>query len=137
MKIILIVGLPGSGKSYLANLLAKDDENSVIIDDISDTAQLPKLANLLIITDVNFCQDSVRDLAIHILNKIYPHVSIEWVFFENNSAACRLNVAHRNDGRYVEGTIRRFENEYHIPRGYSPVGIWQPGYMARPLLRHF
>lgn len=68
MKAILIGGIPGSGKTTLANLLAKQEE-SIVIDDpyLFFDDVFPYLGNNLIISDPYFCCSSTRNLAREIL----------------------------------------------------------------------
>lgn len=115
-KIILFVGLPGSGKTYYANKIC-----DTVVDDIVDLNQLPEQFAILGITDVNFCDDDILTKAKEILVKKYG-CDIEVIYFENNPDKCRKNVEYRNDGRIVEGTICRFEPIYNPPK--SAVKIW-------------
>lgn len=110
MQITLIIGLPGSGKTYLANQMT-----GVVIDDITSLDQLPNIVDKLIVTDVNFCDASILEKAEYILYERYEDVKIERIYFENNVTAARENVKYRNDGRNVEGTICRFKSIYNPP----------------------
>lgn len=111
VDIILYAGLPGSGKTYHANKCC-----DVVIDDITDISQLPDVevlrTKVLGITDANFCDNKILQKAITKLLQKYANASIEVRYFENDADKCRANVARRNDGRNVEGTIRRFEKIY-------------------------
>lgn len=118
MKITLIIGLPGSGKTYLAYTIC-----DVVIDDITSLAQLPADVDEFVITDVNFCDASMINRAENILYRWHADVEIERIYFENDSTKARKNVEYRNDGRKVEGTIRRFERIYNPPATVLP--IWQ------------
>jgi len=113
-EIILIVGLPGSGKTYLANQLNKNKEY-IVVDDITSISQLPQKGNI-IICDVNFCDDRILKIAIDKLFSMYPKHNIRCIYFENNSKVASQNVKNRNDGRNVKGTIRRFEKIYNPPK---------------------
>lgn len=122
-SITLIVGLPGSGKTFLANQLSTP--STVIIDDIISIDQLPEDCGDLIITDVNFCDSTILEKAkVELLKKygIWTHIEVH--YFECDADAARRNIEYRNDGRNVEGTIRRFE------KIYKPIGIalkiWNP-----------
>jgi energy-coupling factor transporter ATP-binding protein EcfA2 len=125
-EIILIVGLPGSGKTYLARTL-----NHVVIDDITSLNEIPKYGNF-VITDVNFCDEIILKRAIDYFKVNYPNHEIQVLYFENNSVKARANVEYRDDGRIVEGTIRRFEKIYNPPKNAIP--IWDSR-LENPLIR--
>lgn len=108
-SITLIIGLPGSGKTYLANTMS-----GYIIDDIKSIDQLINTDNI-IIADVNFCNDRTLQSAISMLKSRYPSHKMQCIYFENAPDKCRKNIAHRNDGRNVEGTVNRFEKIYNPP----------------------
>ena len=121
--IALIVGLPGSGKTFLANQLSTP--SAVIVDDIKDMNQLPDSGDI-IITDVNFCDSNVLEKAkAELLKKYGIKTHIEVYYFECDADAARRNVKHRDDGRNVEGTIRRFEKIYK-PLEDEALKIWNP-----------
>lgn len=113
-KIILFVGLPGSGKTFLANKMC-----DIVVDDITGRSELPTNENLgnhdLGITDVNFCDENILNKATEFLKTKYQNHTIGIVYFENDPVKCRKNVEFRDDGRNVEGTIRRFEKIYNPP----------------------
>lgn len=117
-KIHLIIGLPGSGKTYYAN---KHFKNIQIVDDITDLRQLPT-AKEFVVTDVNFCDRLTLENARNVLTKLYGEVIFNHIYFENNPDKARKNVERRNDGRYVEGTIRRFAPIYNPPE--DALEIW-------------
>jgi hypothetical protein len=122
-KLMLFVGLPGSGKTHHANKFC-----DIVIDDITDLSQLPDAESIgsqdVGITDVNFCDSFILEKALSILKEKYPNHSFDIVYFENDSTKCRSNVKYRSDGRNVEGTIRRFEKIYNPPTNAKK--IWEP-----------
>lgn len=115
--------MPGSGKSYLAKLLQQKWGGHLIDDPTTDNRNtidfeldhLPFWADLIFIADPYFCLARVQKLAEEKLYKKFPGCAISWIFLENNADQCRMNVAARNDGRRVEGSIRRFTKEFHFP----------------------
>lgn len=121
-KIILIVGLPGSGKTHLANTLSNE---SRIFDDITSIDDLPSNDNFVIV-DVNFCDSNILKKAIDILSDKFKYHTIDIMYFENDPVKCRANVEyrklHQNDTRNVEGTIKRFEKIYNPP--LNSMKIW-------------
>lgn len=116
MNIVLIIGLPGSGKTHLADEYCLSGR-VIVIDDITSVDQLPDYDEnlILVITDVNFCDATILAKAEQKLCKKYSDIEISHVYFENNEIAARKNVEYRNDGRNVEGTIRRFAAIYQPP----------------------
>jgi len=122
-EIILIVGLPGSGKTYLANTLSNSNK---IFDDITSLNDLPTTDSFVIV-DVNFCDEYILKNALEILNKKFPDHKIDIIYFENDPAKCRKNVEYRqkykNDTRNVEGTIRRFEKIYNPPPNCEKIWL--------------
>ena len=128
VKIICIVGLPGSGKTWLARDLSYSDEYTKIFDDIREgefdrILTAAKIYELIIITDVNFCDSKIRVKA---EEKLKSLGRVEWIFFENNIDKCRKNIEYRDDGRLVEGTLDRFGKIYVVPPNVTPLEIWQP-----------
>ena len=129
--ITCIAGLPGSGKSYLAEQLwlsypEPRYESVWWIDDIQEQSQLPswhtaQTLEHLIITDPHFCRASTRALAEKRMREEYD-ASVQWIFFENDPERCQANVEHRRrtqqDSREVVGMIHLLSKIYTIPDGY-------------------
>ena len=122
MKIIFLVGLPGSGKTYLGKQLESD--TSLFIDDISISNDgLTSLINAInsnnyktiIVADVFLCKHFERILAFSFLRYINYSGDIEWIFFENDPEKCLKNVEKRADGRKVERLIMELSKKYTIP----------------------
>lgn len=124
MKLSLVVGLPGSGKTHTAKLIAIRDGNTIIVDDIKDQSELPDAdcGQNIVVTDPNFCDPNILAMAKDILGKKYPGYEMEIYYFENDPEKARANVEYRNDGRYVDGTIERFTKIYNPPE-YA-LQIW-------------
>lgn len=124
-KVICIVGLPGSGKTNLANLLASGRPDVCVVDDITSLDQLPEpgLFEVVIITDPNFCITDVRVLAASKLVERYNN-AVSYVFFENDPEKAIRNVVRRNDGRPVFQSIRMLSKVYRIPEDVTIMPIW-------------
>lgn len=121
---VCIVGLPGSGKTFLANTMG--EEGCVIIDDIVSLDQLPcdGDAKTVIITDPRFCITEIRMKADRFLKGCYTGSS-RWIFFSNNPKACLQNVIRRDDGRAVNEFILALAKNYDIPEGAEIVEVFQ------------
>jgi len=138
MKVVLIIGLPASGKStYIKKNYSQ--EEYVILDDYGvknpegDKIKLKQgIAENrdIVIADVHFCKTVTRESAIKkIMELSKDKAEIEQIFFENNIEKCYKNMETRHlngDKRIVEPTIRRYSAIYVIPEGVVPVKIVCP-----------
>lgn len=137
-KITLLVGLPGSGKSTLGNILAKESD-SYFLDDISnqtsdinlffaDFFQTHQNIQHLIVSDVYFCYEKILKKAQDILNNHFPNAIIDVIYFENSYQKCLNNINYRislGDDRKVLEFLSNTSKIYTIPSHIQPVSIWQ------------
>lgn len=124
MIVNLIIGLPGSGKTWLANKIG-----GYIVDDITSVDQLPlKTDKDWVITDVNFCSSCTLAGASELIRSYAQmrspsgtEIEIVKHYFKNEPKACYANVILRSDGRNVGPTIERFTKLYNPPEDAMPV----------------
>ena len=130
--IILLVGLPGSGKTELAKSLKERLGNvsrSVrIIDDPDENTDLSliKDSEIAIISDVNLCDSSIYKQAIDRLAREFDkHLhEVQALFFENDEEQCKKNILYRQskgDRRNVSATLKRFSKIYVPPKIHYKV----------------
>lgn len=130
MNITFIVGLPGSGKSYLAK---KIKTNSCIIDDPKsldkDIFPYLNMKKDLIIIDANFCFTELLERAIMVLkNKIEETVEINIIYFKNDPKQCIKNVERRKENGDIRDVISSIEiltKEYKIPNNVTAMEVWR------------
>lgn len=123
--ITLLVGLPGSGKTWYANNVLEYDE---FLDDPKSFFDFPKTVNgHLVIADPLLCYAHAR--AKTILPYMYPGETIKYIFFENNPEKCIKNVEYRTkngDNRDVLKPIQYLSKMYTIPEDAEIIQIWSP-----------
>ncbi len=121
MNLIVLIGLPGSGKTYLGTLLQAEMYQSIFLDDLSQNGGLEVLLQAadkeenIILSDVNLCYEDIRSQAELLFLQYFPNHEVEWVYFENDPEACFENVRRRDDGREVGDTIKMLTKVYKIP----------------------
>lgn len=131
LKFYVVTGLPGSGKTYWLNNVAKNrhDEmvsNVVLLDDISkDKAGIDlKLENKLSFIKTNdiylsdpslVMEDSRRKLNLY-LELAFSTIVDTWIIFDNNLEVCLKNAKERQDGRLVQGYTRLLSSNYSLPK---------------------
>ncbi len=126
--VTLIVGLPGSGKSYLANTMVQEDPTLFLIDDMIEEGDLQKAKTFIqngqsgIITDPQLCLDQVRSAAEKAIQSWGG--SVQFIFFENNPKACLHNTLKRNDKRKVDGFIKWVTTQYNPPANSRKVEFY-------------
>lgn len=122
IEIILIAGLPGSGKTHLGKRLS-GERGYPFIDDASKTlgtdrqGALEKLrrmgiGNGLIIADPLLCMKHNIANAKSLLKEAFSESKITVICFENDPVACLKNVQARNDGRVVTGLIADLSRQW-------------------------
>lgn len=102
-KITFIVGLPGSGKTSLAQQMLGPGD--VLLDDFSrDPAGFYAIGKesvgRLIITDPNACF-APRDAVLGVLTDYFGEADITIIAFENDPEACWSNLLLRDDSRAI------------------------------------
>lgn len=115
MKFILLVGLPGSGKTHFGN-----ESGLPFFDDITQHGGQDALLGLpegsVVISDFGFLFEQVRNNAVDSLLKQFPGSTFEWMVWENNPAACFDNIVRRDDGRNLSlGTLKELSKLYTYP----------------------
>jgi len=139
-KFTLVLGCPGSGKSFLAQQMQAKDPNLAVLDDVSRmlrvthkglkyyevVAQFPEYDKFLL-CDPAFCENSFRIRVEAELREVFKDVEFEYLYFENNPDQCLINAALRADGRKVENHIMNMSKVYKIPENIKPIPVWKPG----------
>jgi shikimate kinase len=139
-NIYLLVGLPSSSKTSIANQLKNKFGGTLIDDPKSFNDQIKPILDqnqddIFYICDPHLCEKSILEKAINRLQSELDNCQIKLIFFENNPDQCRKNVAARNDGRRVNGTINRLSKIYNpdvVSREFSSypsiiLPVWSYG----------
>jgi GTPase SAR1 family protein len=121
-SIILVVGLPGSGKTFFAHEYYSD---ALIVDDpMRQGVVLPPPDvdfDTMVITDPHLCRDHNLQFAMPMLMRKYRVTQLGVAFFENDPVKAKANVKLRNDGRKVDRFIDTLTKEYNPPPNAMPI----------------
>jgi hypothetical protein len=111
-KLTFLLGLCGSGKTYIAERLATQTGAKLFTDFLQDqNKNFPMLVQNLcsgndcIIDEWKYSIPRFRDKILADLINV-PDLELEWICFENDHASADWNVRHRKNKGDVEGHLR-------------------------------
>jgi hypothetical protein len=111
-KLTFLLGLCGSGKTYIAERLATQTGAKLFTDFLQDqNKNFPMLVQNLssgndcIIDEWKYSIPRFRDKILADLVNV-PDLELEWICFENDRASADWNVRHRKNKGDVEGHLR-------------------------------
>ena len=111
--MIIIIGLPGSGKSHLIKTFQMkyyDDFisnffNGELINDLNDNIDI-------CITDPRLCNKEIFIRYMNIIEEVIDKSQISLILYKNDKERCLNNIKNRNIKK-VEQTIERLSNIYN------------------------
>ena len=124
-NILIIVGLPGSGKTKLAEKINEDNGYKYrLLDDPTnfDKDIRPYLGEDLIITDPHLCFEKNRTKCEEMIKNVDSTIKIDWIFFENDPEKCLVNSNNRS--KKVSSFIQNYSKFYTIPEGANVVKVF-------------
>lgn len=130
-EVTIIVGLPGSGKSYFGRRLSKEldipffddcgtDENSW-----SAAVARIKSGGNCIVADPKLCSPNAFDSLLSKINELISNYVLHVYYFSNEPEVCIKNLQGR-DSRIVSSTFVR-----HLSSKYRPIGRTTPCYRKK------
>jgi hypothetical protein len=141
-QLILLGGLPGSGKSfYMAALVERgwkqfDDFQSNAPSDSTDFRDSRQFADLVtaleagqrcVVADIRVIHLPYRESALRALTSAIRAVTLQFQIFENRPEICSRNVERDPDRRLEERlcAIRHWSNYHSIPSGAVLLKVWR------------
>ncbi len=128
-KLIIVMGLCGSGKSHLITKLISESSMGVYVKDEGLLTEkfeenyeylLISLENGInsIVSGAEFCFKNNQEILVNRVIEDLPDVDIEYYAFENDLEKANNNVKKRTNKQDVEGHIEinnRLTKDYYIP----------------------
>lgn len=141
-KLIMVVGLPGSGKSHLSDKLSAERQCKVFHDVLGrhliphDSEGFCSLLRSLqagqncVANEICLAHRDKREAFSKLLHMLFEDtVRIEWIFFENDPEQCKANVQAdkvKTDYRGRLAAIKHYAPAYDIPHDASRVPVFRP-----------
>lgn len=144
-KLIVVTGLPGSGKSFYISYLVENGEVEKVcaFDDfhacahsdssaIEDSRYFSGLIACLregkdcVVTDIKFCSKDHRERLLTTMKKKSCNFEFDLRCFENKPEICKQNVRNRNRKSVKKETslIDEYAASYEIPSGATILAVW-------------
>ena len=134
-KLLIVVGMPGSGKSTYLQRLKDDGKIVEFYDDYQGRSHdnrpepelskcyTPLLAHLkkgetVAASDIRWCKEPDLHLFVAAVLRVAPEAEIEYHYFQNDPKQCKANVRRRAREGHVEhelGMIDDYSKKYKIP----------------------
>ena len=130
-KITFILGLCGSGKTYLSERLKKETGAEIFTNLLADDSGLTALVESLqdgkdcIVDEVRFCLPTYREQILQSLSQI-ASLDMRWICYENDLETANWNVIHRTNKGDPEGHLDinlRLHPHYTYPANAEIVPI--------------
>jgi GTPase SAR1 family protein len=130
-KITFILGLSGSGKTYLSERLKRETGAEVFTNLLADDSGLTALIESLrggkdcIVDEVRFCLPTYREQILQSLSQI-TSLAMRWICYENDLETANWNVIHRTNKGDPEGHLDinlRLHPHYTYPANAEIVPI--------------
>lgn len=119
-KIIFIVGLPASGKTTLAETMAKDLQAALVDDPKSLDQIMEALSNdTVIVTDPFLCYKKNQEKAKEIFSSL---AEVNFIYFENDLLQCKKNAKLRPEKKV---DVEIYSKNYFIPEGASTLSVYR------------
>ncbi len=128
-KLILVIGLPGSGKSHYLRQLKEDEQIDEYYDDYQKDAfgespnpylsknygeLLARLINeeTVAIADIQYCEQDKLDAVLESIKHVLPNIEYDLRYFENNPEKAIANILHRDRDQRVDNEITFIKDNF-------------------------
>ena len=130
-KLLIVIGLPGSGKTTYIQSFVKDNPEYSVYDDyqgetynhdsdprlskhFGSLVSTLKQAKSAVVSDIRYCVSYELNLFLAAILSSAPDTRIEFIYFENNPELCKQNV-------YARAREGRIERELELIDQLSPI----------------
>ncbi len=141
-KLVVIVGLPGSGKSFelrhrrmFCSGISVEDFMADSIGHSRNFAYSRHYRALIeslreghecVIADIEFCRPERRKEFEDVVCRVVENLELEWVYFENDLQGCTRNIQRRNRSRWIDeiSKAKELSATYVIPDGSNKLCVF-------------
>lgn len=122
IDLVLVAGLPGSGKTYWCKQFLSKHPEYQFFDDVSlepfltnkVIGQINSGNSKLLISDSNLISTQFREVMVNILfnNPAYEVGEIDLYCFENDISKCMKKLIQKGEGRKIDGLLYNLSSIY-------------------------
>lgn len=133
-QLIVVIGLPGSGKTTFCRYMEKEHGYIVFDDFISDYFSKSGLSGNLdkekiCVCDPRLCMKGMFDYYMGLIQRFINKDKIKLILFDNNPEQCLINIQLRNDKLSASNNVGTLSQHYCIENYEGYNGIILPVYL--------
>lgn len=143
VRLLIVTGLPGSGKSHLIKTKLRNNVTGLCVEDFHANAidhspaveksrhftalqEALRAGHDCIIADIEFCHRERREVVAYTFKSVLPEIEIEYHCLRNQLERCKSNIERRgrNGLQEEKRKAEALSKIYEIPNGAIEYDVW-------------